>query len=71
MERNVIHNNVVKSSLKLGKATVTVVSRFDGSGDKLFDLLLSTAKAGLEKNIRTVKLGYREGVVSCYNKLGS
>ena len=71
VERTVTHdNNVVRSSLKLGKASITILSRFDGS-DRLFDLLLSTAKEGLEKSIRAANSGYYAGGGSCYNKIGS
>jgi hypothetical protein len=70
IERTVAHGNVIKSLVKLDKATVTITSRFDGS-DKLYDLLLSTAKLGLERNIKTAKMVYTPDGGSCYNKIGS
>ena len=57
LERTVANENVVKSLVKLEKATVTITSRFDGS-ERLYDLLLTAAKAGLEQNMRISKLAY-------------
>ena len=70
VERTVANENIVKSLVKLEKATVTITSRFEGS-DRLYDLLLSTAKADLKRNIRTAKSGYTSGGGSCYNQVGS
>lgn len=62
--------NTVRSSLTLGKATVTVTSYFESS-EMLFDLLLSNAKAGIERNKTVVKPVYPPARNPCYNNRGS
>jgi len=62
--------DIVRSSLTLGKAVVTVTSHFEGSV-KLFDLLLSNARTGIEGNKVAAKPVYLPTRNPCYNESGS